>query len=809
MRSYVQQPKAESNAMVIGEQFRFTVLTDQLLRIEYAEDGLFEDRATQAVVNREFPVPQYQLIQDENGLEIITEHLHLYYSYGEFSKNTLRIDALNNYSLYHNRWFYGESFTTLKGTARTLDFYDGARELEEGIQSPNGFAVIDDSVSCILEDDETILSRKKGIVDMYFFAHGRDYLQGLRALYQLTGSTPLLPRYTLGNWWSRYWKYTEQEYMELMERFKDEDVPFSVSVIDMDWHIVDDVPAKYGSGWTGYTWNKQLFPDPERFLQWLQHNGLRVTLNVHPSDGARPHEEAYRLMAEELGINPDSEQPIPFDITNRQFRDAYFKHLHHPDELRGNDFWWIDWQQGEVSKVEGADPLWMLNHFHSLDMIKRGKRPVVLSRYAGVGSHRYPIGFSGDTLISWESLKFQPYFTATASNIGYTWWSHDIGGHFQGKRDDELSLRWVQFGVFSPMMRLHSSSSMFTGKEPWNYQSHIGDIMKEYLRLRHRLVPYLYTMNWRTHRNDHPLMMPMYYYYPLEQGAYEVPNQYFFGSELIVAPVTSKVNSELLAASVEVWLPDGKWVDFFDGRVYTGGRKLQMFRGLDALPILAKAGAIIPLQVNKPNDNSIENPVHLELVIVPGAHNTFELFEDDGISFEYESGAYAITKLEWDEAESSFTLHAVNGNMEAVPAVRDITLRFRGVKPSKVARILIDGNLISDNLSSDTYVSEQSYDALTNTLTIEIKSYRVTSTLVVQLAASSEVGASNTLLQLEHDYKAGITNVLLRAQISFNLKDDIVRLLNQESDKLIVIAKLRSMGVDGELFDALLEQLVM
>jgi alpha-glucosidase (family GH31 glycosyl hydrolase) len=777
MRSYVQQPIAESNAMVTGDKFRFTVLTDQLLRIEYAEDGLFEDRATQAVVNRQFPIPQFQVIQDEVGLEIITEHLHLYYSYGEFSKNSLRIDALNNYSLYHNRWFYGESFTTLKGTARTLDFYDGARDLEEGIQSPNGFAVIDDSTSCILEDDETILSRKKGIVDMYFFAHGRDYLQGLRALYQLTGSTPLLPRYTLGNWWSRYWKYSEQEYMELMERFKDEDVPFSVSVIDMDWHIVDDVPARYGSGWTGYTWNKDLFPDPERFLQWLHQNGLRVTLNVHPSDGARPHEEAYRLMAEELGINPDSEQPIPFDITDRKFRDAYFKYLHHPDELRGNDFWWIDWQQGEVSKVEGADPLWMLNHYHSLDMIKRNKRPVVLSRYAGVGSHRYPIGFSGDTLVSWESLQFQPYYTATASNIGYTWWSHDIGGHFQGIRDDELSLRWVQFGVFSPMMRLHSSSSLFTGKEPWNYQSHISDIMMEYLRLRHRFLPYLYTMNWRTHRNDHPLMMPMYYYYPLEHGAYEVPNQYFFGSELIVAPVTTKINSELLAASVEVWLPEGQWVDFFSGRVYTGGRKLQMFRGLDSLPVLAKAGAIIPLQVNKPHDNSIENPEHLELVIVPGAHNTFEMFEDDGISFEYESGAYATTTMEWNEAKSSFTLHAVNGSSDVVPAERDVTLRFRGVKPSKAIRISIDGELISDKKSaSDTCVSKQSYDVLTNTLTVEVKSYRVVSTMVVQLAASSEVGeAYNSLLQLEHDYKAGIIDILLRAQISFNLKDDIVR----------------------------------
>lgn len=123
--------------------------------------------------------------------------------------------------------------------------------------------------------------------------------------------------------------------------------------------------------------------------------------------------------------------------------------------------------------------------------------PLILSRYAGPGSHRYPVGFSGDTVVSWESLKFQPYFTSTASNIGYGWWSHDIGGHMLGVRDEELEARWYQLGVFSPINRLHSSLSPFVGKEPWNFQQPVRDIMRDALILRHRLIPYLHTMNWR------------------------------------------------------------------------------------------------------------------------------------------------------------------------------------------------------------------------------------------------------------------------------------------------------------------------
>ena len=390
----------------------------------------------------------------------------------------------------------------------------------------------------LLDDDGWIAPRRPGTLDLYVFAFGRDYKQALKALYELTGPTPLLPRYALGNWWSRYHPYTADEYVELMDRFAAEDVPLSVAVIDMDWHWVE-IDPKYGSGWTGYTWNTDLFPDPAKFLADLHERGLATSLNVHPAEGVHAHEAAYAAIAKRMGIDPATELPVNFDPTDPDFIEAYLEELHHPLEEEGVDFWWLDWQQGGVTKIPGLDPLWLLNHFHYLDSGRDGKRPLTFSRYAGIGSHRYPIGFSGDTDITWESLDFQPYFTATASNAGYGWWSHDIGGHFKGYRDDELATRWVQFGVFSPVNRLHSGLNPFNTKEPWRFPAAAETVMTDFLRLRHQLLPYLATMNLRAHAEGEPLVQPMYYDHPDEPAAYDVPNQFMFGSELLVAPITS------------------------------------------------------------------------------------------------------------------------------------------------------------------------------------------------------------------------------------------------------------------------------
>ncbi|MGM9988178.1 MAG: TIM-barrel domain-containing protein [Bacillaceae bacterium] len=781
--------QANPKAIIQGAMYRFTVLTSKLIRMEYAADGVFEDRPTQSIWNRSFDVPEFRLVEDEENLQIITEDVHLYYKKGPFSERTLYVELKGNYSAYHSRWSYGMKLDTLKGTARTLDTADGAVELEDGVISKNGFSCIDDSKSLILTEDNWVEPRRQDVIDLYFFGYGRHYLEAIRDLYKLTGPTPLLPRQIMGNWWSRYWRYDEQEYKELITRFKAEDIPFSVSVVDMDWHLVD-IPEKYGSGWTGYTWNKELFPDPKGFMSWLHDSNMWITLNLHPADGVRAHEEMYEPMAKELGVDYENEDRIEFDFSNRAFIDAYFKHLHHPQEADGVDFWWIDWQQGATSKMEGLDPLWMLNHYHAVDLARDGKRPLIFSRYAGVGSHRYPVGFSGDTVISWDSYDYQPYFTATASNIGYSWWSHDIGGHFMGAKDDELSTRWLQYGVFSPIMRLHSSCNIFNGKEPWRYSMECSEIMKEYLRLRHQLVPYLYTMNYQTHKELTPLVQPVYYQYPNEDRAYEMKNQYFFGSELMVCPITTKVNPKLHVASVKAWLPEGKWFDFFTGTMYSGGKTMRLFRSLHTQPVLAKAGAIVPMTRHVKHENSIENPTNLDVMIFPGADNTFELYEDNGIDLSYREGQFAITKmaLNWSE-QATFTISVATGDTSVVPAKRNLRLFFRGVNKIEKVNVTIAGNECA---------YEASYDVATQTMVIELLAVSVGDEVIVAFATENVITTNSNMMEKVYCF-------LDHAEIEFSLKDYLYRLIDRTKDRYKLMIELHAMDLEKDLVDALLE----
>ncbi|KAF1303157.1 glycoside hydrolase family 31 protein [Enterococcus sp. JM9B] len=639
--------------IIQGKKYRFSLLTEKLLRMEYSEEGIFTDSQTQVVLNRDFEEVPHKLIEKEDKIEIITSSYHLYYQKEEaFNSKSLTIDFAYSFSHYHNQWRFGEKIVNLKGTLRTVDEIDGSAPLEDGILSRNGFAILDDSASFSLDSTGDPKPRNKDLKDVYIFAYGHDYQTALKDYFRLTGFPPKLPRYALGNWWSRYWKYTEQEYKELITRFEKNKIPFSVAVLDMDWHITE-VPEKYGSGWTGYTWNRELFPEPKEFLDWLHEHGLAVTLNVHPADGIRGFEEQYPIVSQKLNLVSEIEEPAKFDLNNPDFRKVYFEDVNHPLEEMGVDFWWLDWQQGEESSIAGLDPLWTLNHYHILDMQKQGKAPLILSRYAGPGSHRYPIGFSGDSIVSWDSLAFQPYMTATASNIGYTWWSHDIGGHMHGYKDEELALRWLQFGVFSPINRLHSSSSPFFSKEPWIYRGDIEKIMTNFLQLRHELLPYLFTMNVRTAEKGIPLIRPIYYDYPEEEGSYAYQNEYFFGSELLVSPIIAAENKEIHLAENKMFFPEGDWYDLFSNLRYSGNSELAVYRSLETIPVFVKAGGILPFdgEVGKTIGENL--PECIQWKIFPGKSNQFEMIEE-------KDGKQAITKVVLDYEKEILTLSVMD-----------------------------------------------------------------------------------------------------------------------------------------------------
>lgn len=768
-------PKADERAVIKGDIYRFTVLTDRMIRIEYNDNGIFEDRATQVVVNRLFDVPEFSVYEDDEKIKITTDIIVLTYYKGKpFSQNSIFATMKFAKVIFGSDWYYGKKQKeNLGGTVRTLDDIDGEIALENGIANRCEFSELDDSKSLIIEADGTVITRSENSIDLYIMAYTDDYYGLLTDFYKLSGPQPLLPRFALGNMWSRYYKYTQNEYLELIDRFKVEECPFSVAVIDMDWHIVD-CPPEYGKGWTGYTWNKELFPDYKEFLAELHNRGLEVTLNLHPADGVAPYEEMYPQMADAMNVTDNSR--IEFDITDESFIKNYFEILHHPYENDGVSFWWLDWQQGNNTKVENLDPLWMLNHYHCEDMQRRGKRPLILSRYAGIGSHRYPIGFSGDTIMTWESLDFQPYFTANAANIGYGWWSHDIGGHMKGIRDDELTARWVQLGVFSPINRLHSSNHPLLGKEPWNYNEQSCKSIKKFLRLRHELIPYIYTMNYRAHNEGKPLVVPMYYEYPETEKFYtkKYRNQYFFGNQMIVSPITSKIKQSLGMASVDTYIPEGLWFDFFTGRRYNGNREMRLYRGIYDMPVLAKAGAIIPMSADGVK-NDVSNPEKLKIRVFAGADNAFELYEDDGISYNCKMST--ITRMELKHSlKPEFIIYADSKNNKP----RSFEIEFNGYDICDSFSVIEDG-------------AEKEFKHSNNCISIE----NVTGTVNIKFNTESEIITNNVIEEA--------TEFLRRFQGDNSVKEEIYAMLCEGKNAFEILTYMDYIGIEADIRDALTE----
>ena len=666
------RPIANQKNILLWKDYRVTVLGDRLFRLEKSEKHIFRDEATQTVWFRDVLPQNFTVVQKDNLLSVKTSACELIL---REKREDCRI-KLGDKLLKLNNDF------NLKGTYRTLDEYDGDTyvgksktmrkkdqpqsakiKLGFGVCSSNGVALLDDSSSLTLGQDGCVKPERAVGSDEYIFAFGSDYQGAVNALYQISGNVPLVPRFALGNWWSRYYVYTDKSYLKLLNSFEENDIPLTVATIDMDWHYSTDMEGDlhitekgrntpyYGgnNGWTGYSWNKRLFPDYRAFLKEIQKKNLKITLNVHPADGVRWWEDCYNQMALSLGKNPEDGEWIKFDIANPEFINSYFSLIHKPYEEEGVRFWWIDWQQGVNSKIEGLDPLWSLNHYHYLDNGKNHSSSLILSRFSGAGAHRYPLGFSGDTVTSWDTLEYLPEFTATATNVGYSWWSHDIGGHMFGEKEDELYLRHIQYGVFSPINRLHCSNAQICTKEPWAYGNGAGEIAQKFLRLRHALIPYLYTASYECNTQGKALCRPLYYEYDQPEG-YAYKQEYLFGSQLLVAPVTQK-KGKCGFAKVKAFIPEGKWTDIFTGAVYVapkGGKKVVLRREMESIPVFIKQGGILPLSLNK--GNGCNNPEKMQINVYSG-NGSYTLYED-GVELNSDGKLYTYFTNEEEVCEN-------------------------------------------------------------------------------------------------------------------------------------------------------------
>jgi alpha-glucosidase (family GH31 glycosyl hydrolase) len=729
-------PVADAKAVVTIGHARFTVLTPQLIRMEWSADGQFEDHASLVFINRRLPVPKFETHRMDLGgghlhvLEIKTDAITLNYNFSDgeavektaFSEDNLHLSAsMPNGGTV--TWKPGQiDYGNLQGTTRTLDGARGSQTKEPigpGLISREGWTLVDDSTRPLFDSaDFRFLEGEKSpwpwamerpaneapgkYVDWYFFGYGHDYKKALGDYVKVAGRIPLPPRFAFGAWWSRYWAYSDQELDELVKGFRENDTPLDVFVIDMDWHINIDQLQSMGEtdqsgqrlGWTGYTWNKMLFPDPEPFLKNLHDEGLKATLNLHPASGIQPWEQAYPAMARAMGIDPATKKYVPFDPTDKKWATNYLDLVLHPLEKQGIDFWWLDWQQDPMmTKMPGVTNTWWLNYIHFTDQQREGKRPLLFHRWGGLGNHRYQIGFSGDTISVWDSLAFQPWFTATAANVGYAYWSHDIGGHMPGAVDPELYTRWVQFGAFSPILRTHTTKNPDSERRIWAYPEPYSAVLRSAFQMRYAMQPYLYTEARRTYDTGVAFFRPLYYDWPEQDAAYSSKGEYVFGDAMLAAPVTAPQDPVTHLAQGTVWLPPGEWIEWPTGKHFAGPATVERSFTIDEIPVYVHTGAIVPMQ--PPMLHTGDKPVDPLIVnvwpLAPGTTSSYSVYEDSGASVDYQRGVFARTPIEATQDEDTLRVEIgpVAGSFPGMLKARSYELHLPADWPPE--SVTVDG----------------------------------------------------------------------------------------------------------------------
>jgi len=766
----------KENAVFKGNNYRISVLSERLIRLEYSVDGQFSDALTTLVANRNFKIPEFSVEQDDKYLVIKTNYFMLQYIKNKpflgpklAPDNNLKV-VLNNTD---KSWFYGQvEARNFKGGGVSLDNYKGKVELDKGLYSTDGFVMLDDSGNLEIGEDGHLNKPNPKKVDLYLFMYKRDFNLCLKDYFNLTGYPELIPKYALGIWWNKECIYNFNDTKNLVNSFKKYQIPLSVLLLSEFWHIKDG--NNYNLYRSGYSFNKNLFLNPTEFINYMHDANVRVGVNIDPSEGVRKEEEKYNEMSTELNISDGS--TIPFNVFDKNFMSAYVKYLINPLLNIGIDIFWIDYKK-ELLGLNVLDYYYNRN----FDIIKN-TRPLVLTRSPLIAPHKAGILYSGETIVSWDTLKYLPFYNSMAANKGITWWSHDVGGYKDGTEDSELYLRYIEFSCFSPIFRFASKRGVYYKREPWLWDVKTFTIAREYCWLRQRLIPYIYTEACNYSKLGKPLIEPIYYTYP---EIYDEPiyrNEYYFGKSLFISPIT-KPKDPVMNRSIErIFLPEGTWYDFKTGKKFIGNKRYVTFYKEEEYPIFAKAGSIIPLANLENNINDLTPPKSMEINVFPGSSNVYKLYEDDGISKSYQNGDYIITAIDYNYLKNNYTLiiRPIDGKPGVIPAHRDYKIRFRNTRQADKVEVYLNNEKINDY---NSYVDD-------NDFVVEIKNVDTTRQLTVNcMGQDIEINAVRIVNE-------EVNSIISELKIQTSLKEELADIFFSDIDirlKRIRIKKLKNL----------------
>ena len=758
---------SKNDSILKGNKYRITILSELLIRLEYSESGNFEDRPTELAKFRNFSVPKFVVNEDEKNLVISTNYFELIYEKDKpmtgtkFAPDQYLKVKLNDTTKV---WYFNQAEArNFKSTTKSLDNVLSMPKLEKGLYSTDGFVSIDDSDSLIFNEDGTVGKRNDKRIDTYLFMYKKDFGFALKDYYQLTGYPSLIPRYALGVWWDSHVKYDSEKINVFLNNLKKYEIPLSIFIFE-NWST------------NGISFDANSYPNVKDTLKLFHDANIKVGNNL--------------ILDKIPATNNGTPVDIPFNVYDKNFLTSYFKNVITPLNNLGIDFYSLNYP--------GNDPYAerMINYYF-YKYSNYSNRGLILAKNGLIASHLYNVYNSGETLVDWKVLKLLPEFNSTSSNIGVSWWSHAIGGFKAGIEESELYYRYAQLGTYSPIFRFSSASGHYYKREPWKWDIKTRRIVCDYTNLRHKLIPYLYSEAYKYSKTGLPLLQPLYYRYPELYDEPTYKNEYYFGTELFIAPITEKKDNVMNRTVVKLFLPNGMWYDFKTGKKFPGGKRYISFFKDEDYPVFARQGGIIPLAIlDDDNRNNTNNPDKIEIHVFPGVNNNYKMYEDDGTTNAYRDGNFLTTAIDYNYLPNNYTLiiRPLEGKNEVIPEFRKYKIRFRNTRYSEevIAYLGSEEIKVKSYLEDQDFIVETDFVKTSEQLSINCKGKDI------------EIDAVRIINE-------DIDTIISDLRIPTQLKEKIASVIFGDTDikkKRIAIRRLKKSGLDDifiKMFLKLLE----
>ena len=574
--------------------------------------------------------------------------------------------------------------------------------------STKGYGLLWDNYSKTVyndREDSSYIWSEVGDQLRYYFMYGPDFDNVIQNYRELTGEAAMYPKWAFGFFQSRNRYWTQDEILDVVETYRQKNIPLDVIVLDY-FHWED--------GFGSFAFDKQAFPNPGEMVATLHDDyNCKIMVSVWPS--FTPETKNWRKMKENgylLDVMSAYNSQV-FDAYNPKARELYWNFIKNTYLERGVDALWFDVTEPEkIDQYKGSINFlgsskrylntYSLFHtrgiYNHLVEYNEDERPYILTRSAFAGQQKYGTTvWSGDIGTNFKALKNQIPAGLNFCATGMPYWTTDIGGYHGGKTSDpdyrELYTRWFQYGTFCPIFRTHGRrhpGDRKTPNEVWSYGSHVQSIVTDYIRLRYRLLPYIYSISRKVNSEGYTIMRNLAFNFRNDTNVYNISDQFMFGDHMLINPVTEQGVRER-----SVYLPgDTNWYDFWTGKSYEGSQQIKAQAPLDKMPVFIQAGSIIPFGPFQQYATEKKSDP-LEVRIYTGDNGSFTLYEDENNGFAYQSGAFSTIEFSYDETDKKLRIGKRKGEFPGMLTER--TFHIIRVRPNH-------GVGIKKAISADTTV---------------------------------------------------------------------------------------------------------